>query len=298
MLENHDHKASFPAATLPLVLIRDLDDHVVFTKNVSRLQPDPTNTPTASPSNSPCSSVCPHDQKGESSSPSPSHCKRVVRFDEDNICYHDDPFRTCSSHNNNYYDCYDTWYSASEYRAIQAQVKRVLLDAKKSLKREEQENSRRRHGGDASINTKSILRELMDLTSQVNYGLRSVSKLVTPSVHQKLELLYQYELQNDQYEDSWIGLESFLQPYLQEEALQRMESINEVVSDIQAEYNYHLWSDAEVETELCDSCRNFSQALGLLAQFLAMAQHMAATTPETIISPTQQQAQRFSACTA
>ena len=149
----------------------------------------------------------------------------------------------------------------------------------------------------------NVLCDLLDMTCKVDYVLHSVTRIVTSEVQERLDSLYQLEEERpwtmepppleeeddddedeESYhsesrcssnytteEDSIVGLECFLQPDVKRIITARHEAMHEVVSDIQAE----LWSAAEMELELRDSCRTHSQGVALFAQLLAQAHYRA-----------------------
>ncbi|KAL7558341.1 hypothetical protein ACA910_000141 [Epithemia clementina (nom. ined.)] len=218
-----------------------------------------------------------------------------VQFDvKSNQCYHDRYPRKV----------FNTWYNDQDYDRMRSDMRRVIQNANRSM------NAK---SGCASSSSKQdpsfseIILSLLKSTTDVCHVLHDASKLITPEMKHQLFLLYRSDekidekteiakkmstphLEKNDSEESTssvvssssssssclIGLEFWMNSALSQELFQRRETLQEIVSDIQAEYHAGCWSDAQVRVELRDSCRSVSQAFCLLAQLLAQAQHLSA----------------------
>ncbi|KAL7577042.1 hypothetical protein ACA910_006784 [Epithemia clementina (nom. ined.)] len=168
----------------------------------------------------------------------------------------------------------------------------------------------------AAVSFAESLEYLLQVATQVNYELLDASKIVhrNKRVQETLDTLYKatnaaaeqrgeeneekaskgkcprgeggansQDGKEDEEEDAcldWIGLEYYLGAgrCVRRESKERRHCIQEIVSDIQSEYQLGLWTSKTVETELRDSCTQISQTHSLFAQFLAQAQYRATTT--------------------
>ena len=125
---------------------------------------------------------------------------------------------------------------------------------------------------------KERIQTLVDITTDIDFVLDDATLLLDEPLEHILTQLYKNASNNDNDDECcWIGLEIYLFPLLGNESSRRRLSIQDAVQDIQVEYLQHgLWSPATVGSELRDSTRNYSQALTLLAQFLARATYHSA----------------------
>ncbi|KAL7560984.1 hypothetical protein ACA910_006389 [Epithemia clementina (nom. ined.)] len=115
------------------------------------------------------------------------------------------------------------------------------------------------------------LQSLFDLVSKVDFVVEDPSSIVSPEMQQMLSQLY------TKGDDSFdlIGLEMHAESRLRRTAKEHREYIQEVVYDVQKEYQEGLLDEEQVHFELRNSCLNYSQAFALLAQIKASAQLVA-----------------------
>ena len=204
----------------------------------------------------------------------PSHPanRKRVRFSLNQNVYHEDKVRTSLN------ECRSTWFTDQEYKTIACEARLIKLEYQMklfNLLRAREQGQEDNENSPAIVYFSAVLSDLLRLSSTINFVVDDVSRLLTPQIEEKLRLLYvERSDKGDNYRFDWVGLECFILDSLRSESKSRYESIQEVVSDIEAEYNFNLWTTAEMEDELRDSCRNFSQAHGLMAQLIARARYL------------------------
>ena len=160
------------------------------------------------PKHVPLSGPCP---LRNSSSP------KRVRFNTERNQFFRDEMRI-SAH-----DCRETWYSKLEYSEIYSALQKAVLNEAKKARRYKNNN-----GCDGTASQENsfptILRTLMEFTSNIKIVLDDVSIAVTPEVEQKLGLLYKKKKKQqdrkgkDENAFDLIGLESYVQKKLRNEA--------------------------------------------------------------------------------
>eukprot|EP00522_Entomoneis_paludosa_P012783 CAMPEP_0172439786 /NCGR_PEP_ID=MMETSP1065-20121228/659_1 /TAXON_ID=265537 /ORGANISM="Amphiprora paludosa, Strain CCMP125" /LENGTH=223 /DNA_ID=CAMNT_0013188519 /DNA_START=75 /DNA_END=749 /DNA_ORIENTATION=- len=171
-----------------------------------------------------------------------------------------------------------TWYTSSEYSAFRQ-------DCRACLRQLQQQQA---HETSPVATVTQIMELLYTTVTQVDYVLDDAQVLVdklnraSPNHNHKgktLPPLTQRLFGQLYAPQHWIGLglEYRYHGFLKEDALERRESLQTVVGDIQREYTYGLWTSNEVPEEFRESCLHFSQVSSLMAQFLAMAQYQATT---------------------
>mmetsp|Transcript_13923 Transcript_13923/g.30429 ORF Transcript_13923/g.30429 Transcript_13923/m.30429 type:complete len:202 (-) Transcript_13923:183-788(-) len=166
--------------------------------------------------------------------------KRSVAFDEDNNQYYDNTSR-CAE------DCAATWFTSADYREFRQTYREQTNQAA------------------ASSNFKAI-RDLYLTCTTVNFILEDASELghAAAKVQAAAQSMTSFDL---------IGMESNLCAAVKKDMRKKRESIQDVVFDIQLECDRGLWENVEeMQTELYESCINYTQACGLFAQLIAQMQ--------------------------
>ena len=218
---------------------------------------------------SPCSpsgkiSTSATSQVGSSDGPRSQKRKRPVNkvhFNEHQNQYYEDTKHNSTSD----VDCHqETWYSNYDYKKMRCDMQRVLCEAHQEMFAAPW----------TCTSFSETLSTLLEHATSVKFVVDDVDRILTKETRQSIKTLYQPHNATERLE--WIGLEYQLAKMLMKEAHVRRESIQEIVGDIQAEYHLGLWNQAEYSNELQESCRTFTQAMGLLAQMLAQAQLMVA----------------------
>ncbi|KAL7564244.1 hypothetical protein ACA910_012271 [Epithemia clementina (nom. ined.)] len=162
-------------------------------------------------------------------------------------------------------DSYNTWYTKKEYREFRNSVQDAVYELKKrSLRRSQNHDMSFAH----------IVRALYNLAASVDYIVDDPWTLVNDQIHHMLMVQYS---QDERFLD-FIGVEKYVDTRLRRECKERVESIYDVVQDIQKEHEAGFLSDKQLHDELRDSCLNFSQASSLFAQFQAKARFLASFT--------------------
>lgn len=177
--------------------------------------------------------------------------RRSVRINEDANEYYDNHMRCVE-------DCSETWFDRSDYEEFRASRRSVIQQALNDQKWGEDP---------AKLSFFHTLRTLYMATRSVDYILNNVHDALTSKQQAQIQQLYS----QDQYLEL-IGLEYQVCVDMKKDAHAQRDEIQDVVYDIQVETLKGLWSEVEAQTELRDSCLNFSQAAGLFAQLLAQAQ--------------------------
>jgi hypothetical protein len=151
-------------------------------------------------------------------------------------------------------DCHETWYTRQDYKEFRADSKDIIF----SVSMIDDENDPDSFSG--------VLKALFEAVSDMNVVLEDASSIAN-GLEQKLVALYTVAGDLD-----LIGLEFNISGFIKSESKQRRLALQEVVAEIQGEYDQGLWSDAEVAQEYQESCCNYSQACCLFGQLLAKAQ--------------------------
>ncbi|KAL7556044.1 hypothetical protein ACA910_015759 [Epithemia clementina (nom. ined.)] len=180
--------------------------------------------------------------------------KKSVWFNEECNRYHVDEREfvdTNIGHN-------QTWYSEEDYEKMRDNIRRLVEEALVGTQ-----------GNDEPANILHILilHALLEGAKQVNYVLDDASQL--KNVSNKLTHLYSRKT-GGSFE--YIGLERYLSRAVSTDSRERRRSIQEVVSDIQSEFQLGLWSEQDLGKEYHDCCRHISQPQILFAQLVARAQ--------------------------
>uniref|UniRef100_A0A7S3DRT0 Uncharacterized protein n=1 Tax=Entomoneis paludosa TaxID=265537 RepID=A0A7S3DRT0_9STRA len=156
-------------------------------------------------------------------------------------------------------DIDNAWFRDADYKRFRAHVKKVIAKFKEEAESDQAKNL-----------FMVILEDLYDTVRSIDYVVKgNVMKILTPEQqHNVLNLFKACGPEAD-----LIGLEFHVVTNITVEAQRERENIQEVVDDIQGEYERGLWetSDSFCQ-ELRDSCLNFSQASTLFARFMAQAQ--------------------------
>ncbi|KAL7560983.1 hypothetical protein ACA910_006388 [Epithemia clementina (nom. ined.)] len=152
-------------------------------------------------------------------------------------------------------DCRESWYTKADFQAMRAEMQSAIQELRRKDKKMHSQVSQ-------------TLQALLKLVSSVDYVVEDPSSIVSAEMQQMLSQLY------TEGEDSFalIGLEMHMESKLRRTTKEHREYIQEVVYDIQQEHEAGLLSQDEFHHELRDSCLNYSQAFGLLAQIKARAQ--------------------------
>ncbi|KAL7559791.1 hypothetical protein ACA910_019791 [Epithemia clementina (nom. ined.)] len=175
-----------------------------------------------------------------------TRAKKRVRIDESQNQQH-------VIHKRAFADMRETWYTNEEYELMRSRFYKAILDFKK----------RSSHQDEMSYS--NILRALFELVASVEYIVDDPKSILNDDIQRKLALLYTQEEMSIEL----IGLESYVVSRVRREARERRDAVQEVVFDVQNEYNAGLLDDDDFSNELRDSCLNFSQACGLFAQLQA-----------------------------
>ncbi|KAL7559633.1 hypothetical protein ACA910_009554 [Epithemia clementina (nom. ined.)] len=183
--------------------------------------------------------------------------RRRVHFEEYRNLYYSDNARKSRQ------ECKKTWYRKNDYDSMRSDMACAVYKAKKIIQKEER--------FDENYTFLKIMEILIKQVSEVDYVLDDALVLLLESNNTHKQLLSQLYSQEDDERLEWLGLEFRLSSILAQESRERRASIQAVVQDVQLEYHQGLWSTAEVDVELRDSSRNYSQAMTLLAQLLAQA---------------------------
>ncbi|KAL7560985.1 hypothetical protein ACA910_006391 [Epithemia clementina (nom. ined.)] len=152
-------------------------------------------------------------------------------------------------------DCRKSWYTKADFSSMRSEMQCTIQELRKKDKSMQGQFSH-------------ILQSLFDLVSKVDFVVEDPSSIVSPEMQQMLSQLY------TKGDDSFdlIGLEMHVESRLRRTAKEHREYIQEVVYDVQKEYQEGLLDEEQVHFELRDSCLNYSQAFALLAQIKASAQ--------------------------
>lgn len=151
-------------------------------------------------------------------------------------------------------DCHETWYARQEYKQFRAESKDIIF----SVSMMEDENDQDSFSG--------VLKAIFQAVTDIDVVLEDASSIAN-ELEQKLAALYTVAGDLD-----LIGLEFNIAGFIKSESKKRRFALQQVVAEIQSEYDQGLWSDAEVAQEYKESCCNYSQACCLFAQLLAKAQ--------------------------
>ena len=229
-------------------------------------------------------------QKPSKEEARPRRGKRVRFVDRRlNLCY-DDPWATqrCAE---------ETWYGPQEHRDMRNAVMRLrqqmewIEQQKIHLQLQSKRQDKEEYSNATALpedpmkqqDTRSFsqaLASLLRVPSEINYELLDASRLLTNGNSKSFLLQDSLAFLYTKYGCiDWIGLEWEVR-WMRRDTKERRESMLEIVSDIQSEYEQGSWSLDGRNDELRDCCRNVSQAHALYAQFLAKAQRMASFEQE------------------
>ncbi|KAL7560975.1 hypothetical protein ACA910_006381 [Epithemia clementina (nom. ined.)] len=153
-------------------------------------------------------------------------------------------------------DCREkSWYIKADFQNMRAEMQSTIQELQRKDKTMHSPLSK-------------TLKALFNLVSSVDYIVEDLSSIVGANIQQMLSQLY------TQGQDSCdlIGLEMHVEGRLRRTAKEHREYTQEVVYDIQKEYQTGLLDEEKVHFELCESCLNYLQAFGLLAQIKVLAQ--------------------------
>mmetsp|Transcript_9242 Transcript_9242/g.19938 ORF Transcript_9242/g.19938 Transcript_9242/m.19938 type:complete len:233 (+) Transcript_9242:126-824(+) len=207
--------------------------------------------------------------KDRSPSPEPEKIRtgRKVRINQRRNVFHDNT--------KSFEDVKKTWYGTSDYKSFRAEVKKVLSTFKEEAEKDYAKNM-----------FLVILEDLYDTVRSIDYVVKGdcMNILTDEQKHNVLNLFktikgpkVQKASTSIHYSDFdhllLIGLEFHAVPHITREAQTERENIQDVVDEVQGEYERGLWDNQDLFiSELRDSCVNFSQASTLFGQFLARAQ--------------------------
>jgi hypothetical protein len=151
-------------------------------------------------------------------------------------------------------DCHETWCTRQEYKQFRSESKDIIF----SVSMMEDEKDQDSFSG--------VLKAIFEAVTDIDVVLEDASPIAL-DLEQKLAALYTVAGDLD-----LIGLEFNIAGFIKSESKKRRFALQEVVAEIQGEYEQGLWSEAEVAQEYRESCCNYSQACCLFAQLLAKAQ--------------------------
>ena len=163
-------------------------------------------------------------------------------------------------------DCHETWYDEDDYDDMRAYNRFVMAHFQRQ---EPNERPQEEDAKNMLPNQATILRSLFYVVTSIRYEVGDVTSILSPALSNQLTALY---TGSSNAAMELIGLELHVDKRLKQEAQARREAIQEVVYDVQKEYDRGLWTDEELQRELRDCCLNHSQAFGLFAQLQALAQ--------------------------
>eukprot|EP00523_Entomoneis_sp_CCMP467_P005918 CAMPEP_0168734044 /NCGR_PEP_ID=MMETSP0724-20121128/8607_1 /TAXON_ID=265536 /ORGANISM="Amphiprora sp., Strain CCMP467" /LENGTH=226 /DNA_ID=CAMNT_0008781129 /DNA_START=186 /DNA_END=866 /DNA_ORIENTATION=- len=187
--------------------------------------------------------------------------KRHVVFDEDCNEYFEDCRDASCWEADGKEEC---WYSKKDYQEFRAELRETVYSCI-----EEQ-----RVGNDDSKNRPfyAAVRQLYLTCRRVDYILHDASLLINEKnrhfqSEQDLARIFDSEEAME-----LIGMEEQIITSIKQDLRQQRDAVQDVVYDIQCEYNRGLWSLTEMAVEMQESCLNHSQSSGLFAQLMARAQ--------------------------
>jgi hypothetical protein len=143
-------------------------------------------------------------------------------------------------------DCQKNWYTSKDYKQFRSNVRRVVSNDKFS----------------------NAIEEIYEAACAVDFICDDATDLLTPELEQKLVQLFK---SSDNSLD-FLGVEHKDAVLVKKDAANRRVNLQDVVREIQTEFDCGLWGEEEVDEELRDSCLNFSQIACLFPQLLAKAQ--------------------------
>ena len=151
----------------------------------------------------------------------------------------------------------DLWYQDSDFCRFKQENKEII----KRVLQEEKWN-------EESWSFYKTLRVLYSISSEIEYELDDAFAVMCPKQQLLLKQLSHLHHKNANAAPDTIGLEKSFVPCIKKDLEKRVEALQDVVAEIQSEYDQGFWSDAQLVAELRECCRNYSQAPCLFAQLL------------------------------
>lgn len=151
----------------------------------------------------------------------------------------------------------DLWYQDSDFCRFKQENEEII----KRVLQEEKWN-------EESWSFYKTLRVLYSISSEIEYELDDAFAVMCPKQQLLLKQLSHLHHKNANAAPDTIGLEKCFVPCIKKDLETRVEALQDVVAEIQSEYDQGFWSDAQLVAELRECCRNYSQAPCLFAQLL------------------------------
>lgn len=194
------------------------------------------------------SKIRPQQQQRPTLDPVQSKC---IEIDEDRNTYHSDP-RPVEER-------VGCWYVKKDFASFRSSAREVVEMAMR-------EQDKVVHGKELKPTYFNIMRKMYTAVRKLDYELEDATELLTREKSKQLRRLYRRESQME-----LLGLEFYSVKGLKEDAQKVRDEIQDTVYEIQLEQRKGMWTEGEVEDELRDSCRAFSQGPTLFAQLVARA---------------------------